>query len=113
MGGSAVNVTIPAGLRPREGAGDLDFSDLAPGCERTESASWTADGQTLVLPFSPEPTPDQEQLIRRRLLTRDAREERIVSSLVDLYDGLDPAKPLEQTARLLIEDRVGRIEGWS
>lgn len=107
-----MNLTLPADMGMRPDAGNLDFSDLAPGCERTESASWSEDGQTLVLPFTPEPSAEQQQLIRRRLLTRDDREERIVTSLVALYAKLDPAKPLEQTARLLIEDRVGRIEGW-
>jgi len=105
MGGPTVNLTIPAGLSIRPGAGDLDFTDLAPGCERVGSASW--DGaQTLSLPFDPEPSAQQQQLIRRRLLTRDAEEERVVAGLVAEHDAAEGA------VRLLIEDRVGRIEGW-
>ena len=99
-----MNVTIPTGLSIRPGAADLDFTDLAPGCERSGSASWV-DGQ-LNIPFTPEPSPDQQQLIRRRVLTRDADEERIVAGLVAEYPTATGA------LKLLIEDHVGRIEGW-
>ncbi|NUR79082.1 MAG: hypothetical protein HOQ21_01355 [Dermatophilaceae bacterium] len=106
-----MNLTIPPNVQVRPGAGDLDFADLAPGCKRSGPATWLDDG-TLVLPFAPEPTSPQQALIRRRVLTKDAREERIVAGLVAVYAKLDQTVPVQQTARLLIEDRVGRIEGW-
>ena len=102
-----MNVTIPAGMAIRSGAADLDFTDLAPGSERSSPTEWIDDGRTLSIPFDPEPTTGQQQLIRRRVLTRDAAEERLVASLAEEYPGATDVE------RLLIEWLVGRIEGWS
>ena len=106
-----MNVTIPAGVQIRPDADALDFTDIAPGCVRSGPASWNEDG-SLSIPFAPEPTAAQQVLIRRRLLTKDARDERIVAGLATVYGKLDPNVAVQQTLRLMIEDRVGRIEGW-
>ncbi len=89
---------------------NTDVSDLTTA-RRDGDASWEADG-SLVLPFCPEPSDDEQHLIVRRLLTRDAAEARIVTALADQYDALDPAVPAENVLRLLVEARIGRIEGW-
>ncbi len=69
-------------LRP-----DADFSDLTASV-RTGSATW--DDDALCIPFDPEPSPAEQVLIRRRLMTRDNAHEAWVAAVVAARDADPP-----------------------
>ncbi len=89
-------------LRP-----DADLSDLTASV-RTDSATW--DGDTLCLPFDVEPTPAEQVLIRRRLMTRDAAHEAWVAAVVAERDAIAVDSPANRLLLLHTEAALRGID---
>ena len=100
-------------LTPPEGGlarpADTDVSDLTASV-RSGSPRWVDDGATIEIPFDPEPSEAEQELIVRRLLTADDAEESAVARMHDLLDQLTASDPLTTAVRLLLCDRLGRLD---
>lgn len=68
------------GIRLARPADDIDLSDLTAST-RTGPAYWE-EGDVLVMPLDPEPTPEEAAKIRRRLVTADAADEQRLYDLL-------------------------------
>lgn len=70
---------LPNGMLKRA---DADLSDLTAS-QRTGTAYWDPQQvDVLVIPLDPEPTPEEAEAIRRRLVTADADDEAHLSDLL-------------------------------
>ena len=90
---------------------DTDVSDLT-SAKRAGDAHWV-DETTIEIPFDPEPTDAEQELIVRRLLTRDGAEETAVCAMQAVLDSLTETDPLTTAVRLLLNDRLGRLDPMS
>lgn len=91
---------LPHGLLRRPGA---DFSDLTASTV-TAVPFWDPDElDVLVIPFCPDPSPAEQETIRRRLVTADAAEEARYAALLEMT----PSTPFEQ---MWLEAELARYE---
>lgn len=92
--------------RPAEG---LNFSDLTSAVV-VGAFRWLGEG-LLEIPFDPEPTPAEQDAIRRRLLTRDEAQETRLVRMREVADALaDDDRPLAKGVRLLLEERLAQLK---
>lgn len=88
---------------------DTDMSDLT-AAKRDGDPEWV-DGD-LVIPFSPEPTPDEQAAIRLRLLTRDAAHEAQVAAMQGVLAAIaGKSDPLSTGLRLLLNAQLDSTLG--
>lgn len=87
--------------------GDTDVSDLTDS-QRTGPAYWE-DG-ALVLPFDVDPTPAEQALICRRLMTRDAAHETWVGAVSDALAAIPETDPCRPLLVLLVSDALRGID---
>jgi hypothetical protein len=74
---------LPGGLLKRA---DADLADLTTS-ERTGEPYWDLEElDVLVVPLCPEPSPDDQAAIRRRLVTADAADEARYTELLSMRD---------------------------
>jgi hypothetical protein len=87
---------------------NLDFSDLTAS-EVTGPYQWINEGQ-LDIPFDPDPSDDEQVLIRRRLVTKDSDAEYRLNCLAELAATLDGNDdPAARATRLLILERLSEL----
>lgn len=89
---------------------DVDLSDLT-SAQRTGPAVWDEDG-LLRVPFDRDLTADEEALIRRRLLTRDADQESEVATMQDALVALaGKTGTIAGALRVLLESHLSSTLG--
>lgn len=85
-------------------ADDIDLADLTDSI-RVGVAYWSrGEVDALVMPLDPEPTEAEARMIRRRLVTADAADERHLGELLSAH--ADPQAPA--WARLALAAEIGR-----
>lgn len=85
-----------------------DFSDLTTSTQ--VAARWEEAGTVLVMEFDPEPSPAEQVLIRRRLMTRDAAHEAWVGALRAEVDAMVADTPSARAIRLMALESLRGID---
>lgn len=83
---------------------DTDVSDLT-SAKRNGPAKWI-DETTIEIPFKTEPTEAEQELIVRRLLTRDEAEETQTETMQTILAKVTGTDAVSQAVRLLLQDRL-------